>query len=81
MRPSPRSSTLVLGLMSGTSGDGIDVALVRIAGDDTAVQLGSDRGAAKARLENFATLPFPRDVRAAMLRVAEGDKLTAGELS
>src|ERR1700733_2917617 len=65
---------LVLGLMSGTSADGIDVALVRTAAKGVA----SD---AEARLENFATIPFPRQVRAAVLRVAEGHKLSAGDLS
>ena len=55
--------------MSGTSADGIDVALVRFA----------DRG--EAHLANFAALPFPRDVRAVVLRVAEGHKLSPGDLS
>jgi anhydro-N-acetylmuramic acid kinase len=64
-----KSSTLALGLMSGTSADGIDVALVRISSETT------------ARLENFATLPFPSGVRAAVLRVAEGHKLPPGDLS
>ena len=43
---------LALGLMSGTSVDGIDVALVRIAPTKT-------DNAAHARLENFVTVPFP----------------------
>jgi anhydro-N-acetylmuramic acid kinase len=59
--------------MSGTSADGIDVALVR-------VPLGHDRSHG-ARLENFATLDFPPDVRATVLRLAEGAPTSAGELS
>ena len=70
-------ATLVLGLMSGTSADGIDVALVRVPGDARR----GDRNDRHARLENFATLPFPRGVRAAVLRAAEGHELSPGELS
>ena len=69
MTPQRKRETLALGLMSGTSADGIDVALVRFA----------DRG--EAHLANFAALPFPRDVRAVVLRVAEGHKLSPGDLS
>jgi anhydro-N-acetylmuramic acid kinase len=62
----------VLGLMSGTSADGIDVALVRISG-------AAPRLAAK--LENFVTLPFPAAVRAAVLRLANGEATTAAYIS
>ena len=54
--------------MSGTSADGIDVALVRI----------SDRG---ANLENFAAFPFPARVRDAILRLGEGQKTSTAEIS
>jgi len=64
---------LVLGLMSGTSADGIDVALVRIPPGPASSR--------RARLENFATLNFPRDIRAAVLRLAEGAPTTTRELS
>ncbi len=68
------ASTLVLGLMSGTSVDGIDVALVRIAPSIT-------ENAAHGRLENFTTVPFPAAVRAEVLRVAEGTRVTTGDIS
>src|SRR5580692_4922822 len=59
---------LALGIMSGTSADGIDVALVRI----------TRRGAA---LENFAALPLPARVREAILRLGEGRATTTREIS
>ena len=62
----------VLGLMSGTSADGIDVALAKIAGAAPRIH---------AKLENFVSLPFPREIRAAVLRVAEGAPTTTGEIS
>lgn len=62
----------VLGLMSGTSADGIDVALVRISGQPPKLN---------ARLENFLTVPYPAGVRSAILRLASGVAAGAGELS
>jgi anhydro-N-acetylmuramic acid kinase len=70
--PGKRSSLLALGLMSGTSADGIDVALVRIAGRPPGL---------RTRLEGFADFPYPAEVRAAILRVAEGQPTTTGEIS
>jgi anhydro-N-acetylmuramic acid kinase len=63
---------LVLGLMSGTSADGIDVALARISGAPPRV---------KARLLKHTAVKFPVAVRAEILRVAEQRAITAGELS
>src|SRR3984893_269221 len=60
--------SLALGIMSGTSADGIDVALVRISGRE-------------AKLENFAAFPFPARVRDAILRLGEGRAATTGEIS
>jgi len=60
--------TLALGIMSGTSADGIDVALVRMAGR-------------KASLENFAAFPFPSRVQKAILKLGEGQPVTTGEIS
>jgi anhydro-N-acetylmuramic acid kinase len=65
--PRPRG-TLALGLMSGTSADGIDVALVRISGR-------------VAKLEDFAAFPFPPRVREAILRLGGGRPTTTGEIS
>lgn len=59
---------LGLGIMSGTSADGIDVALVRIT-----------RGGPK--LENFAAIPYPAEIRKAVLALGEGRAASAGEVS
>jgi anhydro-N-acetylmuramic acid kinase len=59
---------LALGIMSGTSADGIDVALVRMVGR-------------KTYLENFAVFPFPRRVQKSILKLGEGRAVTTGEIS
>src|SRR5260370_2590613 len=65
-------SMLVLGLMSGTSADGINVALAKIGGAAPRIP---------AKLESFVSLPFPHEIRAAVLRVAEGRPTTTGAVS
>jgi anhydro-N-acetylmuramic acid kinase len=68
MKRSRDRGMLALGIMSGTSADGIDVALVRATG----------RGAS---LENFASFPFRPAVQKAILRLAEGRPVTTSEIS
>jgi len=68
MKLSRGRGTLALGIMSGTSADGIDVALVRMSGR-------------KASLENFAAFSFPRQVQKAILKLGEGRPVTTGEIS
>ena len=67
-----KSSRLVVGLMSGTSLDGVDAALVRIvrSEQDCSVQL-----------KYFISNPYPKEVRQALLRVASGQKVAAGFIS
>jgi anhydro-N-acetylmuramic acid kinase len=68
MKYSGTRGNLALGIMSGTSADGIDVALVRISGRTP-------------KLENFAAVPFPARVRETILQLAEGRATSTTELS
>ncbi len=63
---------LVLGLMSGTSADGIDVALARISGEPPHLD---------AKLRAHTSSKLPPAIRKEILRVAEQNPITAGELS
>ena len=62
----------VLGMMSGTSADGIEVALVRISGAPPAIS---------AKLERHHHVRFPSVVRDAILRLADGAPTTTAEIS
>jgi anhydro-N-acetylmuramic acid kinase len=63
---------LVIGLMSGTSVDGIDAALVEIHGSTTDLQL---------RLLAGDTYPYPPELRQRILDVCGGAALTMAELA
>lgn len=65
-----KDERLVIGLMSGTSADGIDAALTRIRGWGTKTQ---------ATLSCFLFTPFPPTVREKILAVAGGAPVTAAE--
>ena len=71
-RRSKGDSRLAVGLMSGTSVDGIDAALVRLSGP-----LDHPR----VRLLAFVTLPYPPEVRLWVMRVAAGEQTTSGGIS
>ena len=60
---------LVLGLMSGTSADGIDVALARISGAPPELN---------AKLLDHTSFNFPASLRKEILRVAEQQPISAG---
>src|SRR6266699_2197952 len=62
----------VLGLMSGTSADGIDVVLARISGAPPHLN---------AKLLAHTSFSFPSALRKEILRVAEQQPISAGELS
>jgi anhydro-N-acetylmuramic acid kinase len=63
---------LVLGLMSGTSADGIDIALASISGAPAHLH---------AKLLGHTSSKFSSQLRKEILRVAEQHPITAGELS
>ena len=63
---------LVLGMMSGTSADGIDVALARFSGAPPNLN---------AQLLGHTSVKFPPALRKEILRVAEQYPITAGALS
>ncbi len=80
------SSMLVLGLMAGTSTDGIDVALVRFPGARPVRTRPAASGRSLAsrvapKLENFLTVPFPWAAQATILRLANGGGTTTAEIS
>jgi anhydro-N-acetylmuramic acid kinase len=62
----------VLGLMSGTSADGIDVALARISGAPPHL---------RAKCEAHHHVPFPARLRNAILRLANGAPTSTAEIS
>src|ERR1700732_5132215 len=66
------TSSLVLGMMSGTSADGIDTALVKISGAPPSLKIS---------LLNHTHQSFPTQIRKEILRVAEQNPLTPAELS
>ena len=68
----PRKSSLVLGLMSGTSADGIEAALTQISGAPPRL---------RAKLLDHASLPIPKPVRSRILQVADGAAVPAAEIS
>lgn len=63
---------LVMGLMSGTSADGIDVALAEIDGEPPKL---------RTRLVAHTSRSMPAALRKEVLRIAEGGASTAGEIS
>src|ERR1700680_4217517 len=67
-----RKSSLVLGLMSGTSADAIDIALARISGAPPNLN---------AKLQNPPSIISPPQLRKEILRVAEQQPISAGGLS
>lgn len=66
-----KKERLVIGLMSGTSADGVDAALVHMEG------CGENT---KLRLIAYISVPFEKDVREQILKIAEGNYGGSAEL-
>ncbi len=67
-----RKQRLAVGLMSGTSLDAVDAALVAISGAGDKIRV--------CRVA-FVTMPYPAAVRRRLLSVARGEPVAAGEIS
>jgi len=67
-----RQTMRILGMMSGTSADGIDVALVRVSGRPPRL---------RASLEQFACFPYPPRVHREILRIASGAAASAADIA
>jgi len=63
---------LVMGMMSGTSADGIDAAIVRLSGAPPALA---------AKLEFHHHVSFAKNIREQILRLANGGTTTTAEIS
>jgi anhydro-N-acetylmuramic acid kinase len=70
--PMGRGSRLAVGLMSGTSMDAVDAALVEIRGSPDKPRV---------RLRAFAETPFPNCLRKRLMRVAAGMPVSVAEIS
>ena len=66
-----KQERLGIGLMSGTSGDGIDAALVKISGSGIET---------KVQQIGFSFLPFQPEIRKGILKLAEGNSGGASDI-
>ncbi|MHB1022184.1 MAG: anhydro-N-acetylmuramic acid kinase [Acidobacteriaceae bacterium] len=65
---------IVAGLMSGTSADGVDVALVRITE-------GAKAGIPKLKLLAFESFPYSKKLRTAVLQAMDAASISAAEMA
>ncbi len=70
--PAKRAERLAVGLISGTSMDGVDAALARLSGTTAKPRV---------RVRAFLTVPYPAALRRRLLAIAAGEPTTTAELS
>jgi anhydro-N-acetylmuramic acid kinase len=68
-------SMVVAGVMSGTSADGVDVAVCRIS------PASAKGGTPRVKLLGHVGVTYPKDVRAAVLSAMDADAISVAELS
>lgn len=71
-----KTSIIVAGVMSGTSADGIDVALVKIGDSES-----GERVARRVQLLGHAAYPYPPDVRRAVLAAMNSNRARVADLA
>jgi anhydro-N-acetylmuramic acid kinase len=74
LAPEPQKSMIVAGVMSGTSADGVDVALVRIAP-------GKDPHTPKLKLLGHSASPYSKKLREAVLSAMDAKSISTAELA
>jgi anhydro-N-acetylmuramic acid kinase len=68
-------SMVVAGVMSGTSADGVDVAICRVSPGKV------NNGMPKVKLLGHVGVPYPKGIRAAILEAMDAEAISVAELS
>lgn len=72
---------IVAGIMSGTSADGINVALVEIGAGEGAGSRGQECPRHTIKLQGHAEYPYPKKVRAAILGAMNAEQVRVADLA